>query len=234
MRGKRKIKRNVVIVAIAVLVLIIALIAYMVIKDLKQEDILREEINTLSSIDITSGRYNTDIKTTGDYAIVEETIKDYLDEYAVTLQRVLKMMEDKTLVNMLSASNYQNDGPEFTSSKEFLAKTKEEFNKDLKTLTEMTSSETIMAKIEEKNLDSYYTNLYKELMLNGVAEEDFDASKNGLQAASDKINNILDVETQVIDLLVANNGKWSIENDKIVFQDTNTLNQYNELIQKVS
>ena len=42
------------------------------------------------------------------------------------------------------------------------------------------------------------------------------------------------METQVINLLLENNGKWSIENDKIVFQDTNTLNQYNELIQKVS
>lgn len=91
-----------------------------------------------------------------------------------------------------------------------------------------------MKKIEEKNLDNYYNQLYKELMLNGIAEEDFDASQNGLQEASDKINNILNIEIQVIDLLVANNGKWSIQDSKIVFQDTNTLNQYNELIKQVS
>lgn len=234
MRNKRKLKRNVIIAIIAIVVVIIAVISYMVFKDLKQEDILREEITTLSNTDITKDRYNTKIKTSGDYAIVEETIKDYLDEYAVTLQRILKIMDDKQLTNMLSAENYQKDGPEFTNSKQFLNETKESFNKDLETLTKMTSSKAIMKKIEEKNLDNYYNQLYKELMLNGIAEEDFDASQNGLQEASDKINNILNIEIQVIDLLVANNGKWSIQDSKIVFQDTNTLNQYNELIKQVS
>ncbi|MBQ9011920.1 MAG: hypothetical protein IJ093_04655 [Bacilli bacterium] len=67
-------------------------------------------------------------------------------------------------------------------------------------------------------------------MLNGVAAKDLKESKDDLTKASDTINGLLEVETNVINLLVDNKDKWSVENDTIVFKDNDTLNKYNELI----
>ncbi len=231
---KRKVKRNVIIGIVFIFVVILSLFGYFLYTDLKQEDILREEIKTLASKEITKDRYNSSVKTRGDYAVVEKAIKDYLDEYAVTCQSVLKIMDDKTLINMLSAENYKNDGPDFNTSKKYLSDTKTKLNEELDRLTTMTSSEEIMKNIEEKHLDKYYNDLYKELMLNGIAEKDFENAKGYLETASERVNNLLNTEEEVINLLVANKGKWKIQNDKIVFDEVNTLNAYNELIKKVA
>ncbi len=231
---KKNTKRNVIIAVIAFLVVIGAILVYMLITDLKQEDILREEVSTLVDKDITKDRYNSSIKTRGDYAVVEEAIKSYLDEYSVTFQEVLDIMDDKELVNMLSAENYSSDGPDFAKSKKYLSDTKTKFNKALDRLSTMTSSEEIMKNIEEKKLDTYYTDLYKELMLNGIAENDFTSAKTDLEAASASINNLLNTEEEVINLLVANKGKWKIQDNKIVFDEVAILNQYNELIKKIA
>lgn len=231
---KKSVKRNVIIGVVFVFVLILTLFGYFLYTDLKQEDILREEVSTLTKKDITKDRYDSNIKTRGDYAVVEKAIKSYLDEYATTCQSVLKIMENKKLINMLSAENYQKDGPDFNTSKKYLSDTKTELNKDLDRLTAMTSSEEIMKNIEDKHLDTYYNDLYKELMLNGIAEKDFESAKGYLETASKRVNNLLNVEEAVINLLITNKGKWKIQDDKIVFDEVNTLNQYNELINKVA
>lgn len=227
--------RNIIIgTVVGVVLLIIGFIGYIVIGDLKQEDILRNEIKIISEKDVTKDRYNNPIKTKEDYAVVEKAIKEYLDDYAVTLQNVMKIIEDKTIINMLTADNYQKDGPDFKTSKEFLTNTKKTLSEGLTKLSNMTSTETIMKNIEDKKLDKYYNDLYKELMLNGIAEKDFETAKQYLQTAGNQMNNLLNVEEQVIDLLIANKGKWKIENGKIVFQETATLNKYNELVQKIA
>ncbi len=231
---KKNTKRNIIIAIIAFLVVIGTILAYMLITDLKQEDILREEVSTLVDKNITKDRYNSSIKTRGDYAVVEEAIKSYLDEYSVTFQNVLEIMDDKELVNMLSAENYKNDGPDFAKSKKYLSDTKTKLNKAIDRLTAMTSSEEIMKNIEDKKLDIYYTDLYKELMLNGIAENDFTKAKADLESASANVNNLLNTEEEVINLLVTNKGKWRIQDNKIVFDEVATLNQYNELIKKVA
>lgn len=226
--------RNIIIgTVVGVVLLIIGFIGYIVIGDLKQEDILRNEIKIMSEKDVTKDRYNNPIKTKEDYAVVEKAIKEYLDDYAVTLQNVMKIIEDKTIINMLTADNYQKDGPDFKTSKEFLTNTKKTLSEGLTKLSNMTSTETIMKNIEDKKLDKYYNDLYKELMLNGIAEKDFETAKQYLQTAGNQMNNLLNVEEQVIDLLIANKGKWKIENGKIVFQETATLNKYNELCNKL-
>lgn len=226
--------RNIIIgTVVGVVLLIIGLIGYIVIGDLKQEDILRNEIKIISEKDVTKDRYNNPIKTKEDYAVVEKAIKEYLDDYAVTLQNVMKIIEDKTIINMLTADNYQKDGPDFKTSKEFLTNTKKTLSEGLTKLSNMTSTETIMKNIEDRKLDKYYNDLYKELMLNGIAEKDFETAKQYLQTAGNQMNNLLNVEEQVIDLLIANKGKWKIENGKIVFQETATLNKYNELCNKL-
>ena len=56
--------RNIIIgTVVGVVLLIIGFIGYIVIGDLKQEDILRNEIKIISEKDVTKDRYNNPIKT---------------------------------------------------------------------------------------------------------------------------------------------------------------------------
>ena len=230
--AKKKKKRNIKLIGtiIGIIVIILCILGYMLIKDLKQEDILRAEVQNLSKKDFTTDRYNTSIKTRGDYAVVEKTIKEYLDEYATDLQSLSDITKDEKIKSILSADNYQKDGPDFNSTKKYLQNTKADFNTKINSLTSKTSEEEIMQKIEDKKLDKYYVDLYKELMLSESADTDFKKSLESLKELSETINNILDTEEAVIDLLISEKGKWTIEEGKIVFQSTDALNRYNELI----
>ena len=217
---KRKFKRNAIIVAVSIIVVIIGIIGFMIYQGLKQEDVLREEIATLDKKDITKDRYNTPIKTHGDYAKVEKAIKNYLDDYAVTLQAVIKLIDDDKLANMLTANNYQTDGPDFVNSKTYLAETKTSLNENLTKLTNMTSTKAIMEEFTKQGLDEYYNDLYHELMMNDVLEKDFKTAAAELDAASKQINNLITTEEEIINLLVQNKGKWQIQNNRIVFSET--------------
>ncbi len=230
---KQKKKLSIIIVSVIIIIFTIITI-YLVSKDIKQEDILKNEINNMiNTSDISKDDYKSSIKTGGDYAIVEKTIKEYWQKYAKNFQELMEILDDKTLSNCLSADNYKNDGKEFTKTKEYIKSSKEKMNQKTATLSKMLSEDYIKKQIKEKHLDKYYNNLYEELMLKGTAKEDFTSATENLEKISDKINNILSVEEEVINLLSNNQDKWNVGEDKIIFKDTDLLNQYNTLVAKL-
>ena len=233
-------KRNkwipIVCMFVGILVVVGSITAYILVRDLKQEDILRHEINSLSKKDFTKDRYNTRLKTKEDYAVVESIIKNIYDEYALNLQSISKIATDKKMAGLLSLSNYEKDGPDFVKTKKYLNETKTSFNTKLTELSNMISEEEIMKRIEGKELDQYYVDLYRELMLGETSENDFKTSQEHLKKLEESINGILNTEEAVIDLLISEKGKWTLDipedgsEGKIVFENTDTLNRYNELI----
>ena len=243
MKKKRKNKWVVRISIIAgILIITGSIFAYVLIKDLKQEDILRNEISSLSKKDFSKDNYNTSLKTNGDYRVVEKIIKDYFSEYASNLQDISAIASDKTISGLLSAENYKKDGPLFEKTKKYLNETRTSFNTKIDELSYMTSESEIMKRIENENLDSYYVKLYKELMIKETTEEDFKKSLENINKLKESINKILDTEEAVIDLLIQNKDKWTIEEvkteedgkekteNKIVFQSTDILEKYNALV----
>ncbi len=97
-------------------------------------------------------------------------------------------------------------------------------------LINMTSEEKMMQEIENKNLDSNFVELYRELMLGDKMEEDLKQMVKSLEEASTTINNILDTQEKVIDLLINNKGKWEVQGKQIQFSTQKLVNEYNDLI----
>lgn len=97
-------------------------------------------------------------------------------------------------------------------------------------LINMTSEERMMQEIENKNLDSNFVELYRELMLGEKMEEDLKQMVSSLEEASTTINNILDTQEKVIDLLINNKGKWEVQGSQIQFSTQKLVNEYNSLI----
>ena len=88
-------KRKKILLIVSIIVLNIFMICsiYFIVRA-TMENKLRNEVNNLAKLDITKDRYNTKIKTIGKYAVVEKAIKEYLDEDAVSLQKVLAIINN--------------------------------------------------------------------------------------------------------------------------------------------
>lgn len=219
-----------IIIAIIVLIAIVGVIGYFAVTDLMQGAILRKEIEIITKLDITKNEVDMEIKTKGNYAVVEKTIKDYMNTYSTNCKELMKILEDEQMSQILTAENYKNDGPDFIQSKEYIETTRRNFNERINILIDMTSEEAMKAAIENKGLNENFKNLYNELMLGEELTVDLQETVQSLEESSTAVNNVLDVQEKVINMLIQNKGKWKVENDQIVFSSQTLVDQYNELI----
>ena len=227
-------KKKMLIILIVVIVVVLVAVAGFVYYEKQQENILIEEVNRLSSLDITEDEIDMNIKSSGNYGVVERKIKEYLNQYAVYSKEITSIMEDEQLSKVLTAQNYTEDGPEFTETKEYLASTKQNFSEKMQELIEMTSEESIMKYVEEENLSERYVNLYRNLMFDDEILKDLQEAETTLEEVSKKINELIGIEEEIIELLVNNKDKWVVEGDQIQFTSRTVLEEYNELVEKLS
>jgi len=112
----KKIIKIVIITTVSIILLFSALIAYLVVKDLKQEEILKQEIINYSNMDLYKDDFQITVKTSGDYAYVEEAIKKYYKKLSDNVKKLENYLNDKKLGNILSTSNLALDKPNFLIS----------------------------------------------------------------------------------------------------------------------
>ena len=227
--------KKIIGIVIAVIVVILIIIgAVLIIRDLKQDQVLKNEISRISKLDLSKDNINTSIKTKGDYAIVEKTIKNYLNEYSILVKKVTRVMENEKLATLLTSSNYKNDGPEFENSKKYINELKDEFNNNIEKMIELSKEENILKEIEDKGLNQEYIALYKDLMLGTNVTEDLKNVIDQLQEAKDLINNRLDAIEDIIDFLNKHKNSWRInDNDELEFTAEELLEEYNQKINKI-
>lgn len=227
--------KGIIITVIIVLIVIgigvgVYLLGHTVGTDLKQEQLLKEEIATLSNYDPTIDDYNTPIKTTGVYGEIETTIKEYLSSYANSTKRASELMTQMQTENLLTNENYKEDGPEFTQSFAKIDTTRTEFNTEMDNLISLSTVEAIHKKGEEKNWDSYYLELYKACMLDTNLEGELEESKAQLEQAKEAVNEALDQQEKILTYLRDNKEHWQVsENGRLEFDDQAILDGYSAL-----
>lgn len=229
-------KKKVLITVLVIIVILLGVVGYFVISDMIQEDKLKtelQEINDLSnaeSIDIDAIDERLDrIVTTGDYAVVEDACKTYLRECVDNILQITDTLNDEQLVNLLSVENYIEDGKEFTKSKEYINGTRTALEICKQKYTEFLTEEKAMSYINDKGLDEYYIDLYKQEFVGDMSE----ASDGKVESSIDEIIKILDISEQVLNLLSENQNAWEIEGENIVFNSETLSNQYDELINQL-
>ena len=196
-------KKKVLIIIVISAIIILGLIAYFVVSDFMQEDKLKAELNELSqlsnaeNIDIDKINQKLDtIVTKDDYAIVERAFKDYLSDSFENSLEIASILNDERITESLTPENYKNDGPEFTSTKEYLTKTIEQLEYCKNKYNEFFTDEKAMSYINDKNLDEYYVNLYKEEIVGDLSNTD-----KTVENSIDEVISMLDKSEKVIDFL---------------------------------
>ena len=225
-------KSSYVIVFIFIDILLCASLYFII--DATNINLLKKEITSLSKLDISVDKINKDSKTYFKYRIVENTIKDFLNDYSYKINEVYEFVDDDKLIKILSYDNYLNDGPEFNDSKHYLVDNKIKFNNIINELEKILEEDNIKKLIRNKITNEYYITLYDEMIFSDEFNEQFENNRIFLKELRDKYNNIYDTSLEVLNFLSLYKDSWKLENGEIKFINNDLLNYYNSLIYKIS
>lgn len=225
-------KSSYVIVFIFIDILLCASLYFII--DATNINLLKKEITSLFKLDISVDKINKDSKTYFKYRIVENTIKDFLNDYSYKINEVYDFIDDDKLIKILSYDNYLNDGPEFNDSKHYLVDRKIKFNNIINELEKILEEDNIKKLIRNKITNEYYITLYDEMIFSDEFNEQFENNRIFLKELRDKYNNIYDTSLEVLNFLSLYKDSWKLENGEIKFINNDLLNYYNSLISKIS
>lgn len=217
-----------------ILVIFAIVIGYLVVGDLKQEDLLKKEIVNVSNKDLLTDSYDIEVKTTGDYAYIEEAVKKYYKKLSDNVKIINNYLNDEDLIYILSAENLQSDGPKFEKSYQILKETKEKSTLALQNIIDLCKEDTIKDLIDKEKVDDYSYDLYLELMYTEDDLEVFAKTQSEMQTISDNLNVFLNKVEEMIKMLENNSDYWYIEDGQLYFETDDLVNQYNRLYNELN
>lgn len=227
-------KKKILIVIGVIIAIIVGVIGYFVVVDLNQESKLQNELTELSNlvneedidIDKINKKLNT-IITTGDYAIVEKAYKNYLSDNFSNIIEMATLLNDEKITASLTVENYKEDGKDFKNTKKYLKETIQDLEECKNKYYEFLTEEKAMSYINNKNLDSYYIDFYKNEIMGDIESERNDTT------VEDSLNDVISLlqnSEKVINFLSDNKDSWNIEGENIVFNSNDLTSKYEELI----
>mgnify|MGYP005773801087 CR=1 FL=1 len=229
-------KKFLIIIAIIILILL-GIIGYYVFIDMQQEEKLETELTEISNLTnaetIDIDAINETLKrtvTTGDYAVVEQAFKQYLKDNFDNSIQIAEILNDEKITNLLTVENYKADGKEFVETKNYIASTRDTLENCKNKYTEFFTEEKAMSYINDKGLDSYYIDLYKQKYVGDIETENNDKT---VENAIDEIISILNKSEEVINFLIENQNSWEIRGENIVFNSESLSDEYDQLVENV-
>lgn len=192
---------------------------------------LDRELENLVSKDISSvDLSNTAPVTSGEFAVVEQTVKEFFKEYSDLRQQFMEKVNDSQLQSILTTENYEQDGPEFTESINYINTAKGEFNNIADELLHLLSTENIEARIKDKDIGDYYKDLYKGYFIdNNDLSTTFQETYQDTVDDKSLMNNLYDNEIKILNFLTENKAHWEVLDNKLTFDDQKLANTFNEM-----
>lgn len=230
-------KKKILIVLLIIIVIALVGVGYFVFTDMMQEDKLKTELSELNDLvnaeninmDAVNEKLNRRI-TTGDYEKVEDAYKSYLRDNFDNSIQIANILNDEKITTLLTVENYESDGKDFTESKEYITNTRETLEECKAKYTEFLTEEKAMSYINDKGLDSYYTDLYKNEFIGDMSSASQDTT---VQNSIDDVITILNTSEEVLNLLSENQNSWEIDGENISFNSESLSNQYDELVKSL-
>lgn len=227
-------KKKTLIIVGVVVALIVGFITYFVITDLNQEEKLKNELTEISNLvntkDIDMEKVNKrldTIVTTGEYAIVEKAVKEYLSDSFDNSIEMANLLNDERITKSLTIENYKEDGKDFKNTKVYLNETITKLENCKNKYYEFLTEEKAMSYINNENLDSYYIDFYKNEIMSDIEETKNDKT---IENSINDVISLLQNTEKVIDFLVENKDNWEVNEENIIFNSELLSNKYNELI----
>ena len=226
MKKTKKPLKIVILSVLGVILLLGIIITVIAVKELKQEDVLKQEIINYSNMDLIKDDYKINVKTTGDCAYVEEAIKKYFKELSDNLKGINHYLNSDELTNILSYDNLKKDKPAFKEIKNTIRKTKKNINN-------LVSEKTIKSLIDKDKLEDgdYYYDLYLNLIYTKQDQKDYEEIKQDMTNLKKSLNKFLDKTNEIIKLLETKNESIEYKDNNVYFESQSDLNKYQKLLE---
>ena len=228
-------KKKILITLAVLVIIVVGIIAFFVVSDIQQEKKFNDEMLALENmmntdeLDFEAIYEKTDlIVTKGDYGIIEKAIKSYIKDTALVAEKIIDAMNSEEFGTIISIENFEEDGKEFTESKEFIKATRENLEQYKEEYGNQFDEEKIMSYINDKNLDEYYVDLYKNEVLT-VSQED----NQTVQDSIDQVIDLLDKMEDAIDYLIENKDDWNVIDGSLMFLDQDKLDEYQDILSRI-
>lgn len=229
---KKTIKK--ILIALGIILLLLgALIGYAVYKDLQQEEIIKKEVLNLSNKDLVNDNFNTNIKTTGDYAYVESAIKKFYKELSDNVKLLKFSLESDELTNTLSVDNLEKNRPNFLKSHQAISTAKANSTKALNRISKLCEEEYIKNLLDKDKVSDYYVDFYKKIMYTEQDLKELKETKEEMEEFSTNLNLFLEKEEEILNMLEKNNAYWKVESNQLYFQTEEQVNEYNKLYKEL-
>ena len=236
----KKSKKKVIITVVVILVLILLVAGGFIFYHGNQTGKLIAEVNKLSEIQMTNADgtlveepIDMEIKTTGSYAVVEETFKNYMNEIVTDTQALVDALDQEKIMNLVSIDNMKEDGPDFINSKEEITTMRDAISNYVAKMESLANEETLLSRIDDKDIGEYYKELYRQLATDeesGVSLKDaIDDLKTNEEDAVQALN---DLES-IFNFLSDNKAEWQIEGEQIVFTTESSYEEYTNLMESL-
>ncbi len=239
----KKIKKILIVIGILLAIIVITFMVGFIVfmNDVKKQqkedeeqvailDAEVEHINKLIETETTIDDESLKIKTTGDYAVVESTIKEHMKEWQEIANECSMLLEGKGLEDVLTIEDIQQNDENFSLSKQKIATQRERIQTDYQKYEEFFDIEKTWGKIEDKDIPDYYKELYKSYFQNNVTLEE---QKSKVENQKQKLLEELDILDKIADFLSNTRNDWRIENNTVTFNTQENYNQYTSLIDEL-
>lgn len=239
--NKKKSKKGLIIAIIAVILVIIVGISLFVAYHSSQFALLVSETNKITSMEMLKAdgtvdqdaKIDMEIKTKGSYAVVEQTLKEYLNETLETSKKAPEVFQNEEIEKLGTFENIKNDAPEFTQTKAKIAEMKKAGEEYLEQLMTLCDKEKLLSAIEDKNVSDYYKEIYKNLAMSEDTEKELSETMEKVKDAKSKITVAFDYLESMFNFLSEHKSDWTIMGNQIMFYNQSVLNQYQELVSNV-
>lgn len=187
----------------------------------KKEDFSKEMLDEKTNTVVTEGKYAT----------VEKAAKKYASEFFDVAFKIKETMEDEKMLNILTAENYQNDGPEFAETKAYLADMEKKIEDYRTEMFSFLEENKINSYIENETNDKSSRDLYKQLVTEDIQMSE--TEKEELETAMNKVKSLLEIANEVIDFLKENQGNWQVQGEQVAFVNNQLITKYNSFLSKL-
>lgn len=210
------------------------LVTCFVVSDFKQEARLDAELEGIYELLLNPENMNLKeinmrlnrVVTKDDYAVVEKAMKAYISDVVENNLNIVTLLDDEALVCVLTAGNYENDGPDFTQTKKYISRMRGAFQECQRNHKELLTEDKMRSYIEKCALDDYYLDFYEERM-SILMERDTDG---GVEDALDFMLELMDVYEGVICFLSDSRESWKVEDGYITFDNDELAAKYDSLL----
>ncbi len=233
---KNKVVKVILWSVLIIFILFCVFIGFLVVKDLKQEDDLRDNIKEINDMfsqdDLDVDKINKSLKsyvTTGENLMLEKAVKKYYSDAFELVLDIDDALNDKRITNLLSNENILNDAPDFTYSKKYIENTINILNESVEKVKDFQTEENIISYYKDAKIDSYYKDLYIEL----TSMFNYFGDSKDYENDIDKLISQLEAINDILDFLKENYGRWTIVDGSYYFENEDLLMKFKELLSKV-